>query len=99
VGDENAGAQDAEERGEYFQHGKDPWPSRHDLTARGDAQSKKFRSQPDFAGAVMISCNTPCRGDRRPTIRRQVPIWHASRTSVAQNHQMESKRQPGRKFF
>jgi hypothetical protein len=83
VGDENAGAQHAEERGEYFQHGDDPLAQRRDLTARGDTQSKEFRTMPDFAGAMMISCNTSCRDCGSRAIGRRVHIWHALRASVA----------------
>jgi hypothetical protein len=59
VGDENAGAHDAEERSKYFQHGNDPATTqRRDLTARGHAQSKGFRKNPNFQSEVMISGNT-----------------------------------------
>jgi hypothetical protein len=58
VGDENAGAHDAEECGKCFQHGNDPVTQRPDLTARGDTQSKGFLGNPNFQSGVMISSNT-----------------------------------------
>ncbi len=54
VRDEYAGAHDAEERGYCFQHSDDPIAQRSDLTARGDTQSKGFRSTPNFESGMMF---------------------------------------------
>ena len=43
MGDKNADAHDAEDRSDCFEHESDPSAQRRDLTARGDAQSKRFR--------------------------------------------------------
>ena len=58
MGDENAGADNAEERSKCFQHGNDPVTQRPDLTARGHTQSKGFRKDPNFQNGMMISGNT-----------------------------------------
>jgi hypothetical protein len=54
VGDEYAGAHDAKERGDCFQHGDDPIAQRDDLTACGDTQSKEFLSILNFANGLMF---------------------------------------------
>jgi cytochrome c2 len=48
VGDKNAGAHDAEECSNCFEHNNDPNAQRPDLTARGPAQSKGFRWGSNF---------------------------------------------------
>jgi hypothetical protein len=77
VGDENASADDTEERGNCFQHINDPIAQRSDLTARSDTQSKEFRRNPNFESAVTISCNTPCRwsaSSSHPSALGHIPL-------------------------
>jgi hypothetical protein len=57
VGDENTGADDAEERGDCIQHGEDPKSQRIDLTAQLATQSKEFRGKPDFESGMRILGN------------------------------------------
>lgn len=73
VGNKNAGAHDAEKRGDCFQHGNDPKTQRLDLTARVAAQSKGFGSKLDFESVMMFSCNTG--RDLRKTLAQRVGIF------------------------
>jgi hypothetical protein len=54
VRDEYAGAHDAEERGDCFQHGNHPKAQRPDLTARRPAQSKGFAKEPKLQNTMVI---------------------------------------------
>ena len=54
VGDEYAGAHDAKERGDCFQHATILKAQRMDLTACGDTQSKEFLSTLNFANRLMF---------------------------------------------
>jgi hypothetical protein len=54
VRDEYAGAHDAEERGDCFQHGNHPKAQRPNLTAGCDGQSKGFAGEPKLQNTMVI---------------------------------------------